>query len=286
MKTFLVRSPAKINICLNVVGKQPDGYHQLDMVILPLAMHDSMLFSELRKNEDNFVTVDDYSLGIINYNLVSSAIDKLKKVKGFENSFRVSIHKVIPMQSGLGGGSSNAALTLVALNKYLKLGFTDDELIEIGKPLGADIPFFIMGKPARCRGIGEQLDFINIKNNYHVLIVKPSEGCSTKGVYEVSDTMNLPTGNVETVIKALEEGDDDLLAASIFNALEEPAMSLVPEIKIIKQKLFDMGLKIVQMTGSGSAVFALSTDLKQLKKVAKQLEEHDHYLVEITKVIK
>ena len=284
MKTFLVRSPAKINICLNVVGKQPDGYHQLDMVILPLAMHDSMLFTEIRKNEDNFVTVDDYSMGLINYNLVSSAIDKLKSIKKFENSFRVSIHKVIPMQSGLGGGSSNAALTLVALNKYLKLGFTDDELIEIGKPLGADIPFFIMGKPARCRGIGEQLDFVNVKNNYYVLIVKPTEGCSTKGVYEVSDTMSLPTGNVETVIKALEEGDDDLLAKSIFNALEEPAMSLVPEIKIIKQKLFDIGLKVVQMTGSGSAVFALSTDLKLLKKVAKQLE--DQYLVEITKVLK
>lgn len=286
MKTFLVRSPAKINICLNVVGKQPDGYHQLDMVILPLAMHDSMLFTEIKKGEDNFVTIDDYSMGPITYNLASSAIEKLQKLKGFNNAFRVSIHKVIPMQSGLGGGSSNAALTLVALNKYLKLGFTDEELIQIGKPLGADIPFFIMGKPARCRGIGEQLDFVNIKNNYHVLIVKPNEGCSTKGVYEVSDTMDLPTGNVEKVIEALETGNDDLLAESIFNALEEPAMSLVPEIRVIKQKLYDAGLKIVQMTGSGSAVFALSTDLKQLRKVAKMLDEKDHYLVEITKVIK
>lgn len=284
MKTFLVRSPAKINICLNVVGKQPDGYHQLDMVILPLAMHDSMLFSEIRRGEDNFVTIDDYSMGPMTYNLATSAIEKLQAIKGFDNAFRVSIHKVIPMQSGLGGGSSNAALTLVALNKYLKLGFSDEELIEIGKPLGADIPFFIMGKPARCRGIGEKLDFVNVKNNYHVLIVKPHDGCSTKGVYEVSDTMDLPTGDVETVIKALEEGDDDLLAKSIFNALEESAMSLVPDIRVVKQKMLDAGLKIVQMTGSGSAVFALSTDKKLIKKVAKQLE--DDYLVEITKVIK
>ena len=123
MKTFLVRSPAKINICLNVVGKQPDGYHQLDMVILPLAMHDSMLFTEIKRGEDNFVTIDDYSMGPITYNLASSAIEKLQKLKGFSNAFRVSIHKVIPMQSGLGGGSSNAALTLVALNKYLKLNY-------------------------------------------------------------------------------------------------------------------------------------------------------------------
>lgn len=284
MKTFLVRSPAKINICLNVVGKQPDGYHQLDMVILPLAMHDSMLFNVLKKSDDNYVTIDDYSLGPVTYNLASRAISKLEELKHFKERFRVSIHKVIPMQSGLGGGSSNAALTLVALNKYLKLGFTDQELIDIGKPMGADIPFFIMGKPARCRGIGEQLDFVNVKNDYYVLIVKPHDGCSTKGVYEVSDTMDLPVGNVEQVIKALEEGDDDLLAASIFNALEKPAMQLVPEIAEIKQQMFDAGLKIVQMTGSGSAVFALSTNKKQLKEVAKIFE--DKYFVDITKVLK
>lgn len=284
MKKFLVRTPAKINICLNVTGKRSDGYHLLDMIILPLELHDSMLFSRLPKGGDNFVTIDDFSMGPIEYNLATSAIEKLKAAKHFDDTFRVIIHKNIPMQSGLGGGSSNAASTLVALNKHLKLGFTDDELIEIGKSLGADIPFFIKGKPARCRGIGEQLDFVNIKNDYYVLLVKPSEGCSTKGVYEVSDTMDLPTGNVETVIKALEEGDDDLLAASIFNALEEPAMSLVPGIRKIKEELLASGLKIVQMTGSGSAVFALSTDKKKLMEVSKKFE--DRYLVELTRVIK
>ena len=284
MKTFVVRSPAKINICLNVVGKKEDGYHLLDMVILPLALHDSMLFTEIRPNQDNFVTIDDYSLGPISYNLVTSAIESLQKLKNFNNSFRVSIHKNIPMQSGLGGGSSNAACTMVALNKYLKLNLTNEEMILEGKKLGADIPFFIMGKPARCRGIGEQLDFVNVKNDYFVLLVKPEAGCSTKGVYEVSDTMDLPTGNVEKVIEALENGDDDLLAASIFNALEGPAISLVPEIAVIKQEMLDAGLKIVQMTGSGSAVFALSTDKTLIKKVAKQFE--NRYLVEITKVIK
>ena len=123
MKTFLVRSPAKINICLNVVGKQPDGYHQLDMVILPLAMHDSMLFSEIRRGEDNFVTIDDYSMGPMTYNLATSAIEKLQAIKGFDNAFRVSIHKVIPMQSGLGGGSSNAALTLESAPENVSLAF-------------------------------------------------------------------------------------------------------------------------------------------------------------------
>ena len=284
MKKFLVRSPAKINICLNVTGKREDGYHLLDMIILPLELHDSMLFSRLPAGNDNFVTIDDYFVGTISYNLVTSAMEKLKAYKPYKDTFRVVIHKNIPMQSGLGGGSSNAAYALVALNQHLKLGLTDDELIQIGKSLGADIPFFIKGKPSRCRGIGEVLDPVKIKNDYYVLLVKPSAGCSTKGVYEVSDTMDLPTGNVEQVIKALEEGDDELLANSIFNALEEPAMSLVPEIKSIKQELFDAGLKIVQMTGSGSAVFALSTDKKKLNEIAKRFE--DRYLVEVTKVLK
>lgn len=284
MKKFLVRSPAKINICLNVTGKRDDGYHLLDMVILPLELHDSMLFSRLPVGNDNFVTIDDYFVGTITYNLVTLAMEKLKAYKPYKDTFRVVIHKNIPMQSGLGGGSSNAAYALVALNKHLHLGLSDDELIELGKSLGADIPFFIKGKPSRCRGIGEKLDPVKIKNDYYVLLVKPSEGCSTKGVYEVSDTMNLPTGNVEQVIKALEEGDDDLLASSIFNALEEPAMSLVPEIRKIKEELLAAGLKIVQMTGSGSAVFAMSTDKRKLNEIAKQFE--NRYLVEVTKVLK
>lgn len=284
MGKFIVHTPAKINICLNVVGKRKDGYHLLDMVILPLELHDSILFSELKNGKDNFVTIDDFSTGPITYNLVTQAIEKLNAARPFKQKYRVNIHKMIPMQSGLGGGSSNAASTLVVLNKRLNLGFTDDELIELGKSLGADIPFFIKGKPARCRGIGEQLDFVNIKNDFHVLLVKPYEGCSTKGVYEVSDKMELSVGNVETVIQALEIGDDELLANSIFNALEAPAASLVPEILVIKQKLLDCGFKIVQMTGSGSAVFALSTDKKLVKNAAKLFE--DKYIVEVTKVLK
>lgn len=284
MGKFIVHTPAKINICLNVVGKREDGYHLLDMVILPLELHDSILFSELKNGKENFVTIDDFSTGPITYNLVTQAIEKLNAARPFKQKYRVNIHKMIPMQSGLGGGSSNAASTLVVLNKRLNLGFTDDELIELGKSLGADIPFFIKGKPARCRGIGEQLDFVNIKNDFHVLLVKPYEGCSTKGVYEVSDKMELSVGNVETVIQALETGDDELLANSIFNALEAPAASLVPEILVIKQKLLDCGFKIVQMTGSGSAVFALSTDKKLVKNAAKLFE--DKYIVEVTKVLK
>lgn len=284
MKSLLLKSYSKINICLNVVGKRPDGYHELDMIMLPLELHDSILFSELRNASDHFVTIDDFSLGLFKYNTATAAIEKMQKKYKFNNKFRITIHKVIPMQSGLGGGSSNSATVINAVNSYLKLNLPYEELVSIATGIGADIPFFITNKPARCRGIGEKIDFINVKNDYYCLIVKPAQGCSTQGVYEVSDKMDLPIGDVELVKKALEEGDDDLLAKSIFNSLEAPAISLVPEIQVIKDKLFTAGLKIVQMTGSGSSVFALSTDKKLLKSVAKTLE--DEYFVEVTKVIK
>lgn len=284
MKSLLLKSYSKINICLNVVGKRPDGYHELDMIMLPLELHDSILFSELRNASDHFVTIDDFSLGLFKYNTATAALEKMQKKYKFNNKFRITIHKVIPMQSGLGGGSSNSATVINAVNSYLKLNLPYEELVSIATGIGADIPFFITNKPARCRGIGEKIDFINVKNDYYCLIVKPAQGCSTQGVYEVSDKMDLPIGDVELVKKALEEGDDDLLAKSIFNSLEAPAISLVPEIQVIKDKLFTAGLKIVQMSGSGSSVFALSTDKKLLKNIAKTLE--DEYFVEVTKVIK
>ncbi len=284
MKSLLIKSYAKINIVLNIKGKQEDGYHQLDMVMLPLALHDSILLSKVPNAPDNYVTTDDFALGDIQYNLATFAIDTMQKKYGFNEKFRVFIHKILPIQAGLGGGSSNAAATMVGVNKYLNLGATDEDLIEIGKTLGADVPFFIKNVPARCQGIGEIMTPVTVKNNYYVLIIKPNAGCSTKKVYEISDSLKLETYDVEKVIKALEEGDDELLASSIGNALEPAGVQLVPEIKIIEDELKAKGLKIVLMSGSGSSVAALSTDKKLIKRIAKDYE--DKYRVEVTKILK
>ena len=284
MKSLHIRSYAKINLCLNITGKRKDGYHELDMVMVPISLHDSLVVDLLKKSPDNFVTVDDFSIGSFNYNLATFSIDKLRSVYHFDEKFRILIHKVIPIQAGLGGGSSNAACSLKAVNDLLQLGASDEELMEIGKTLGCDIPFFVKCKPARCKGLGEILEPIEIKNNYFVLIVKPEAGCSTREVYLAADSMDLPVCNVDNVIKALQEGDDDLLAASMGNALQAPAITLVPQIQTIIDELHDCGLKIVQQTGSGSAVFALSTDKKLLKKVLKQFE--NKYQVELARVLK
>lgn len=284
MKSLHIRSFAKINISLNITKKREDGFHELDSVMLPIALHDSLVISKLKDAHDNFVTVDDFSIGTFNYNLATFSIEKLQSVYHFNDKFRILIHKVIPIQAGLGGGSSNAAFTMKAVNSMLKLGASDEELIALGKTLGCDIPFFVKCKPARVQGVGEILTPITVKNNYYVLLVKPDQGCSTKEVYAISDTTDLKTGDIDAIIKALEEGDDELLAKNVSNALQEPAIQLVPVIQQIINELKGFGLDIVQVTGSGSAVFAMSTNKVLLKKAFEELE--NKYEVELTKVVK
>ena len=283
------KSYAKINIALNITKIRDDGFHELDMVMVPLKIHDSVQISELKGKKDNFVVMDDFSIKFGHTNIAETALKAvLKKEKIKDKKFLVFIHKLIPVQAGMGGGSSNAAATMKVANKFLKLNMSNETMLELAKPIGSDVPFFIESKPARCRGKGEIAEPITIKNNYHVVIVKPEEGCSTKEVYAKFDTMpNYNPANIDNVIKALAEGDDELLEKSIGNSLEKPAYELVPEIKVIVDKLKAKGLKIVMMTGSGSAGFGLSTDKKLIKRIAKEMEEENpSYYVERTEVVK
>ena len=279
-----IKSYAKINLSLNIKYKREDGYHELDSIMVPIELHDSIIMGPSPNNIDHFVTVDEFSNGLIHYNLVSTVIEKLTEKYQFKNKFRFYIHKVIPMQAGLGGGSSNAAFALKAVNSYLKLNATNEELIELATPYGADIPFFINCKPARCGGIGEKMTPITIKKNYYVLLVKPDEGCSTKEVFKECDTKPYPQVNIDKVVEALANGDDDMLLENIGNSLEEAAIKLNPEIKVIKDYLKEAGLKLVLMSGSGSTVYALSEDKSQLKRVMNAIGER--WYVELTRIIK
>jgi len=284
MKNLSVKSYAKINLSLSITKNRDDGYHELDSVMLPIELHDAILLSKLNKAPDNYVTVDDYTITAFQHNLATFAIDKMAEAYQFNDKFRLFIHKVIPMQAGLGGGSSNAAFTMKAVNQMLKLNISNNDLKAIGKTIGADVPFFIDCIPSRVSGIGEIITPITVKNNYFVLLVKPKQGCSTKEIYTNYHDSNHKNINIDNIVKALAEGDDELLANSIGNDLEDVAISFVPEIQVIKDYLKAKGLKIVLMSGSGSTVFALSTNIKQLKPIAEELE--DKYYVEIAKVLK
>ena len=284
---MVVKCYAKINIVLNVLGKYNDKLHRIDMVLLPLELHDSIQISRLKESaKDNYITFYDYSMGGIENNLVTRAITSFQKVTDQKQHYRIVINKCIPISAGLGGGSSNAAGTLLAINKLTKANLPIEELSKIGFELGSDIPFFLYNKPARVTGAGEVVEPIEIKNSYYVLVVKPKQGLSTKEVYEKSDEIELETYDVDKVIEALKNGDDELLEKSFGNALEKPALELLPEIQNIKDELKSLGCKLVLMSGSGSSVFAMSTDKKIIKEAFNKFIDREEYDVEMCKVHK
>ncbi len=265
-----IKAYAKINIALNVLGKDDNGYHQLDMVNLPLELHDSIEISVLPDSSDSFITCDDIEIEETKYNLITIAINKAREKYKFKQQFTIHVYKDIPISAGLAGGSANAAAVLNALFQLLKIKPSRDEKIELGKSIGADVPYCLFNIPSRVRGIGEIIEPIKIKKSYHVLIVKPLKGLSTKNVFDRADGMELENGNIDNVIEALAKGDDDLLAKSVHNALEKPSFSMLPEIAKIKDSLLKDGIKIVLMSGSGSSVIALEEDAKKLTKLEKK----------------
>ncbi|MDY0177856.1 MAG: 4-(cytidine 5'-diphospho)-2-C-methyl-D-erythritol kinase [Bacilli bacterium] len=281
---MIIRSYAKINISLNVLSKRDDGMHEIDTVMLPLEFHDSLEISELKIIRDNFVTLSDYTVGDYGHNLATTALTKILDHAGKSNKFRIIINKNIFVSSGLGGGSSNAATTMNAIRRILKLDISKQEMKKLAFEVGSDVPFFLANVPARVRGTGEIVEPIEVKNNYYVLLVKPEIGLSTRTVYEKSDEYVLETTDIDGVIAALKKGDDETLVKLMKNSLEKPAIELLPEIQDIKDQLKEMGLEIVLMSGSGSAVFAMHKDKKVLQKAYKILRKK--YEVELTKVYK
>ena len=270
---MIVKAYAKINVYLDVLSKREDGYHEMEMVMLPLELHDVIEIESLIGLRDSYVTCDHVELQETKYNLINTTVCKLRDLYHFKQNFNIKVHKEIPISAGLGGGSSNAAATLKAFNHYLKLKLSDEEMNAIGKTIGADVPFCLYNKPALVRGIGEEITPITLKHQYFVLIIKPERGLSTKHVFEKADTIELDHGNVNAVVDALKKGDDEALASSMFNSLEKASLLMVPEIQDVKDMLRKDGLKMVMMSGSGSAVYALSTDANKMKALYKKYEK-------------
>lgn len=263
---MIVQAHAKINVSLAITGKREDGYHSLDMVMVPLDLHDSIDISLLPEAFDTYITCDDVSLETGEYNLCTIALKALRDFYKFKQQFRIHIHKSIPMSAGLGGGSSDAAALIHGVLALLKIHPQPEDIQAIALKIGSDVPFCFKGVPARVGGTGEIVEPINIEKKYNVLIVKPTQGLSTTTVYKQYDLMDHEELDVSSVVEALAEGNDDKLSVSMSNALEKPAIFLCPEIAKIKSSLKDDGFKLVLMSGSGSSVFALSDSQRKVEK--------------------
>ena len=280
-----VKAPAKINLYLDVLDRREDGYHDLDMVMLPLELHDTIDFERVPSARYTHIVSDTIERQVIKHNSIYRTHELLVSEYNYNQNFIIRVHKEIPIYAGMGGGSSNAAAAFRYFVKRGRLKLSEEEQIKLCLKIGADVPFCLKNVPAHVEGIGEKITPIKVKKQYFVLIIKPKQGLSTKEVFGECDKHELKHGNVNNVIKALETGDDQLLADSLFNSLEEVSMELCPEVKNVKEMLLKDKFKAVLMTGSGSCVFALTTNYTfALSKFLKY--EHKGYEVYLTKTVK
>ena len=272
IKNMYVKSYAKINVGLNVNFVREDGYHDLDMVMLPLKLFDFIEIERLHST-DTYVVCDEVENLNGRYNLVTDTINALREKYHFKTNYLVTIHKEIPIRAGLGGGSSNAAAVMKAVLKDNKINATEEEIIEIAKSVGADVPYFLYNTPARVRGIGEKVDPIRLKRKYYVLIIKPEQGLSTPEVFKDSDSHERHNTDIEGLIKALGEDDQSKVAELMGNSLEESAMKMLPEIKKIKEMFKKDGLDMSLMSGSGSCVYAMHKSFFKMLKLRNKYEK-------------
>lgn len=253
MSPVIVKAPAKINWYLNVTGKRPDGYHDIESVMQTIDIFDTLTISR-NDTRDIRITVDDNPYGIdgTENNIIYKAAKALG-VYGVD----VALKKNIPVEAGLGGGSSDAASAMLVFNELFSLGLSKDELRAKAARVGADVPFFIYGGACVCKGIGEELTPIEPVTAYDISIIKPTKGVSTGLIYKLID--NAPAEEHPSLDEFLAHfnNNDTELPKYIYNVMEKVSMEQCREIYDAKQKLLCDGCEAAMMSGSGSAVFGL-----------------------------
>ncbi|MGN0802776.1 MAG: 4-(cytidine 5'-diphospho)-2-C-methyl-D-erythritol kinase [Candidatus Faecivicinus sp.] len=261
---------AKINWSLNILALRPDGYHELDMLMQSLELHDELIFEPARWLT---LSVNGQALPVGGRNLIIRAANALIEATGERHGARIQLKKHIPVRAGLGGGSADCAMTLLALNRLWSLHLPMDKLMDIGRTLGADVPFCMTGGLARVQGVGERLSPLPGAPSIPLAMVTPGGGLSTPAVFRAWDEGRYPIApmDVPALADALVRGDLESAQALSFNALEPPAIRLMPEIGRIMRDFGSLGARMVRMTGSGSTVFAAFDTFEQASAAAAQV---------------
>jgi 4-diphosphocytidyl-2-C-methyl-D-erythritol kinase len=273
-----IRAPAKINVGLRVVGKRADGYHLLDTVMVPVSLYDEIYITKsIRKGRSCTakltVTCDNPAVPSDEGNIVFRAADLIIKENSINEPVAIHIVKRIPIGAGLGGGSSDAAATLIAMNSLFRLNYSMGRLKKRGYSLGADVPFFIGRMPARARGIGERLTPIKSLPWNWAIIVYPGFPVATSWVYRnFQAKLTKPMANI-SIISPLKKslGQRRLLV----NDLETVTLARYPRIKFLKEELNAEGAAGALMSGSGSAVFGLFDSRGKAAWALSRLQKED-----------
>lgn len=277
-----VQAPAKLNLFLEVLGKRPDGFHEIETVMTPVSLFDTLeMFDdpagELSLGCDFAVgaaygaaasSADAVPTGADN--LVLRALNLLRSRTGARRGARVRLVKRIPVAAGLAGGSTDAAAALAAGNLLWDLKLNSSELADIAASLGSDIPFFFTGGPAVCRGRGERIEPLTATPTLYIVIVKPAEGLSTADVYRACRPAARPAG-CNGLVDAWRCGSPNAVGACLHNRLQEAAESLNDCVARTRREFAACGATGHQMSGSGTSYFAVCRNAREARTVAARL---------------
>ncbi len=262
------RAYAKINLSLDVFRRREDGYHDLSSIMVPVTFYDEL---EIEKAETMSYATKKGRVYWNEHNTIVKMISLFKEKYHIEDNFSVTLTKSIPIKAGLAGGSSDAAAALRILEKmYGKL--PEEDVHELCKAVGADVLFTYYRRPALVEGTGEKLSFFKIRKKYYVLLVKPASGISTKESYENLDLASCPHPNVPALKEALEKGED--IRPFLGNSLEEPALKLSKDVSRVKELLIKEGGRDPLMSGSGSAVFVISEEKGEIRRLQEKMKKY------------
>ena len=274
MNSITLKSRAKINLSIDVLGKRQDGYHLVEMIMQTIDLYDLI---EINEKDNDQITIKSTSdeIPLDCNNLVYKAANLIKKTFNINKGVEIHIKKNIPVAAGMAGGSSNAAAVLVGLNKLWNLNLSNQQLEKIGLKLGADVPFCINGGAVLASGIGEELTPIKgLTKDVCILVCKPDLFGSTKEFYECIDSKDIDKRpNNKFLIECLKNEDTRQLAENMFNVLEGVTMDKHPVIQQIKDIMTNNRALGAMMSGSGPTVFGLYENREDAVKCKAILEK-------------
>ncbi|NLW40522.1 MAG: 4-(cytidine 5'-diphospho)-2-C-methyl-D-erythritol kinase [Tissierellia bacterium] len=272
MDEIVLDSYAKINLALDILYKRDDGYHELNTIMQQIDLKDRIIIRN--RNKGIHIQCDNKDVPLDENNLVYKAWEKIKEKTGINRGIQITIEKKIPVAAGLAGGSSNGGAVLKGLNLLWDLKLSDEELMAIGKEIGADVPFTIMGGTAWAKGIGERLTRLNSFSGKMVLLANMGIPVSTEWVYKNMDLKSINKRvDIESLIRYMEEDDLLSLAKNMENVMEAVVIEKYPQIERIKEDMIKFGALGSLMSGSGPTVFGLFDDEEKLHRCKRELEK-------------
>ena len=277
MNQIRLKALAKINLGLDVLRRKEDGYHEVKMIMQTISLHDQV---HIRKIEEDTIRIRTnlYYLPNNENNIAYKAAKLLKDEFNLPGGIYIHIKKSIPVAAGMAGGSTDAAAVLYGINKMYGLKLSQQELMDRGVTLGADVPYCIMRGTALAEGIGEKLTRLPAMPKCHILIAKPPISVSTKFVYEnlhANDMKPEDHPPVDRQLEALNEGNLEKLVANMGNVLERVTVPEYPVINEIKQMMMDHGALGAMMSGSGPTVFGIFTDYQKAKEAYQKIRKRE-----------